>query len=510
MPISVGSRLSLEDVARVAKHNEPAILEPTARACMERSRAVVDRLLLAGDEAPSVYGINTGFGALARVRIDAQQVRELQRNLIRSHAAGVGRPHATQVVRAIMLLRAHTLALGYSGIRPLVVELLLAMLAHKIHPVVPTRGSVGASGDLAPLAHVALALIGEGEVEYQGRTVAAFEALRHAGLVPLQLQAKEGLSLINGTQVMTAEGVLALLDAEQLAHTADIAGAMTLEAVMGTARAFDPRIHATRPHPGQQASAAFLARLCANSSIARAHADCGKVQDPYSLRCMPQVHGATRDALAYVRTVLEREVASATDNPLVFSEDGAICSGGNFHGQPVAIALDLAAIATAELGSISERRIEQLVNPDFSTGLPPFLAPREREGLHSGFMIAQVTAAALVAENRILCHPASVDSIPSSAGREDHVSMGAHASHKLAKIVRHVRYILAIELLAAAQGLDLRRPLEAGPGIRAAHRKLREHVAPLDADRPLTRDIETVAALVAQGELRDAAERAIV
>ncbi|MEK6606651.1 MAG: histidine ammonia-lyase [Myxococcota bacterium] len=509
-PLRIGGDrpLTLEDVARVARGGIAVALAPEARVRMERSRAVVDRIVAGGQGAPSVYGINTGFGALARVRIEADKVRELQRNLVRSHSVGLGAPYPTDVVRAIVLLRAQTLALGHSGVRPLLVDGLLAMLARGVHPIVPSRGSVGASGDLAPLAHVALALIGEGEAQVGGARLPTAEALSRAGLTPLALEAKEGLSLINGTQAMTADGALAVLDAEALARTADIAGAMTLEAVMGSARAFDPRIHALRPHPGQAASARLLARLCAGSGIARAHADCPKVQDPYSLRCMPQVHGATRDGLAFAHAVLEREIASVTDNPLVFAEADEILSGGNFHGQPVAMALDLAAIATAELGSISERRVEQLVNPDFSTGLPPFLAPSE-EGLHSGFMIAQVTAAALVAESKILCHPASVDSIPSSAGREDHVSMGAHAARKLAQVVENVRLVLAIELCAAAQGLDLRRPLVPGRGVAAAYAAVRACVTPLVADRPLSGDIEAAARAIADGAVLAAVEREI-
>jgi histidine ammonia-lyase len=377
------------------------------------------------------------------------------------------------------------------------------MLERGVHPVVPRKGSVGASGDLAPLAHLALACIGEGEAEHEGRVMAAADALVGAGLSPLTLEAKEGLALVNGTQLMTGEGALAVLDAEGLCRAADIVGALTLEALKGTPRAFDPRIASARPHPGQQVVAKNLSDLVCGSEIVASHRDCGKVQDPYSLRCMPQVHGATRDALAFARQVLEREAASATDNPLVFAEDEEVLSGGNFHGQPVAMALDFTAIAVSELASISERRIEQLVNPHLS-GLPAFLVTES--GLHSGFMLAQVTAAALVSENKILTHPASVDSIPSSAGREDHVSMGVHAAHKLREVVANVETVLGIEALCAAQAIDLHRPLRSGPGVEAAHALLRRVVPHLSADRPLHRDIEAARKLIASGGLCEAAQ----
>jgi histidine ammonia-lyase len=350
-------------------------------------------------------------------------------------------------------------------------------------------------------------MIGEGEAEHDGVRLPGGEAMRRAGLAPLEMQAKEGLTLLNGTQLMTAVGALAVLDAETTCDLADLAGAMSLEAYKGTPRAFDPRIQAARPHPGQAESARFLARLLADSEIVESHRDCGKVQDPYSLRCMPQVHGATRDALAYARAVLEREAASATDNPLVFADEGEIVSGGNFHGQPVALALDFATIAVAELANIAERRVEQLVNPHLSSGLPPFLAPSS--GLNSGFMMAQVTAAALVSENKILAHPATVDSIPSSAGREDHVSMGAHASLKLTTIHDQVRTVLAVELLCAAQGLDLRLPVRPGPGLRAAHACLREIVPPMMTDRPIAPDIAAVRRLIDDGSLLAAARSAL-
>jgi histidine ammonia-lyase len=504
--ISLGDDpLTLETIRDVARRGREVRLSAAARARMLRARAAIERIAAGGAAAPAVYGVNTGFGALAEVRISPTQIAELQRNLVRSHAAGVGEPLPTDVVRAMTLLRAQVLATGLSGCRVEVAELLLAMLARGVHPIIPSRGSVGASGDLAPLAHLALVLIGEGEAEHAGERLPGGEALRRAGLAPIELAAKEGLTVLNGTQLMTAVGALTVVDAEETCVLADIIGAMSLEAYKGTPRAFDARIAAARPHPGQRASAALLHRLLQESGIVESHRDCGKVQDPYSLRCMPQVHGATRDTLAYAREVLTREAGSATDNPLVFLDDAGetdIVSGGNFHGQPVALALDFCAIAVAELANIAERRIEQLVNPHLSSGLPPFLAPES--GLHSGFMIAQVTAAALVSENKVLAHPASVDSIPSSAGREDHVSMGAHAALKLARIHDQVRTVLAIELLCAAQGLDLRLPVRPGPGLRAGHARVRAVVAPMPVDRPIAPDIAAVRRILDDGSLREA------
>jgi len=466
---------------------------------MEASRAVVDEVVAGGDAAPAVYGVNTGFGALAEVRISAAQVERLQQNLVRSHAAGVGAPLPREAVRGMMLLRAAVLATGRSGARPLCCERLCELLNAGVHPVIPTRGSVGASGDLAPLAHLALGMIGEGFAEYRGETMPASDALAAAGIPALLLEAKEGLTLLNGTQHMTSLGGLTILDADDTARIADLAGAMSLEALKGTARAFDARVVGARPHPGQILVAAGLRAMLSDSPIADSHRDCGKVQDPYSLRCMPQVHGASRDVLAFARQVLEREASSSTDNPLVFVDTGEMISGGNFHGQPVALALDAAAMAIAELANISERRVEQLVNPQLSSGLPPFLAPDS--GLNSGFMIAQVTAAALVSENKILAHPASVDSIPSSAGREDHVSMGATAAIKLAMIHDHVRNVLAIELLCAAQGMDLRRPLSTTKPLEAVHAAIRAKVSPMMVDRPLSPDIVAVRALIDDGTL---------
>ena len=497
--------LTLVAISEVARGGRLVAIGAAAEAAMNRARRVVDQVVAGGDASPAVYGVNTGFGALAEVRISAAQVAQLQQNLVRSHAAGVGTPLPRDAVRAMMLLRAAVLATGRSGARTICCTRLCELLNAGVHPIIPARGSVGASGDLAPLAHLALGMIGEGFAEYRGETLPAIEALRRANIEPLVLEAKEGLTLLNGTQHMTAVGGLALHDAELTCIVADIAGALSLEALKGTARAFDARVLAARPHPGQIAVGAVLRALLAGSEIAESHKDCGKVQDPYSLRCIPQVHGATRDMLAYARIVLEREAGSSTDNPLVFidgPEGDEMISGGNFHGQPVAIALDAAAIAIAELANISERRVEQLVNPHLSSGLPPFLAPDS--GLNSGFMIAQVSAAALVSENKILAHPASVDSIPSSAGREDHVSMGATAALKLATIHDHVRTVLAIEILCAAQGIDLRRPLHTTKPLEAVHAVIRAKVPAMMVDRPISPDIAAVRAMIDDGSLADA------
>jgi histidine ammonia-lyase len=504
IPFRLGDEpLSLEVLMAVARGGRRVEVGADAQRAMAAARAVVDEVVAGGDAAPAVYGVNTGFGALAEVRISASQVVQLQQNLVRSHAAGVGAPLPREAVRGMMLLRAAVLATGRSGARPVCCERLCELLNAGVHPVIPARGSVGASGDLAPLAHLALGMIGEGDAEHAGEVLPAAEALRRAGIAPLVLEAKEGLTLLNGTQHMTAVGGLAVLDADTTCRIADLAGAMSLEALKGTVRAFDPRVVGARPHPGQIAVGALLRALLDGSEIAESHKDCGKVQDPYSLRCMPQVHGASRDLIGYARTVLEREAASSTDNPLVFVDTGEMISGGNFHGQPVAMALDAAAIAVAELANISERRIEQLVNPHLSSGLPAFLAPDS--GLNSGFMIAQVSAAALVSENKVLAHPASVDSIPSSAGREDHVSMGATAALKLATIHDHVRTVLAIELLCAAQGLDLRRPLRSTRPLEAIHAAIRARVPAMMVDRPIAPDIAAVRRLIDDGSLLAAA-----
>ncbi|MBP9204664.1 MAG: histidine ammonia-lyase [Kofleriaceae bacterium] len=497
-PLVLGDEpLTLENLVAVARRRRPVTIGAGAESAMRRSRQVVDEVVAGGDAAPAVYGVNTGFGALAEVRISASEVTQLQRNLVRSHAAGVGQALARDATRAMILLRAAVLATGRSGARPVCCQRLVDLLNRGVHPVIPGRGSVGASGDLAPLAHLALALIGEGDAEYDDKVMASARALERAGIAPLELEAKEGLTLLNGTQHMTAVGGLAVHDAEVTCRIADVAGALSLEALLGTDRAFDERVVGARPHPGQIEVGRVLRALLAGSEIAASHRDCGKVQDPYSLRCMPQVHGASRDMLGFARQVLEREANSSTDNPLVFADTGEMISGGNFHGQPVAIALDAAAIAVAELANISERRIEQLVNPHLSSGLPPFLAPAS--GLNSGFMIAQVSAAALVSENKILAHPASVDSIPSSAGREDHVSMGATAALKLATVLDHVRTVLAIEMLCAAQGVDLRRPLRTSAPLEAVHAAIRAVVPPMMTDRPIHPDIIAVRRLIDDG-----------
>lgn len=500
-PVELGEAWTLDDLDAVARGHAKLVLNADARSRVVAAHAYVHSLATSGDDAPNVYGVNTGFGALAETRIAAGDLAALQRNLIRSHSFGVGPALDDVAVRAMIALRAQTLALGHSGVRVELIEALVRMLERGIVPRIPAKGSVGASGDLAPLAHLASVLIGEGEAKVGGELMSGAEALAKVGLEPVVLEAKEGLALINGTQMMVAVGGIAAVEAEALARLADVIGAMSLEALKGSGRPFDERIERSRPHPGQAQSAANLRALLASSEIMVSHADCDKVQDPYSLRCMPQVHGATRDALRWVRKTLEREIVAATDNPLVFVDgrgNGEVLSGGNFHGQPVAIALDTATIATAELANIAERRIEQLVNPALSSGLPPFLAPRT--GLDSGFMMAQVTAAALVSENKVLAHPSSVDSIPSSAGKEDHVSMGSISSRKLARVVEHVRHVLAIEAVVAAQGLDLRLPLKPGRGVEAAHRAMREVITTLTEDRALYRDIERATDYLKSGD----------
>jgi len=466
-------------------------LDPAAPLRVRESRAVVDGLLARGDTA---YGVNTGFGKLSDVRIEPGEVQALQRNLVRSHACGLGEPLQEAEVRAMLLLRANVLAKGFSGVRPELIEMLLELLNRGIHPVIPARGSVGASGDLAPLAHLALALIGEGQVLVDGRRIPAALALLQAGLKPLALEAKEGLALLNGTQAITAVGTLALARALRVVDLSDLAGAMTLEALKGTPTPFDERIHAVRPHPGQMAVAAHLRALLPESEIRESHRhNDPRVQDAYCLRCMPQVHGAVRDALAQAQTTFEIETGSATDNPLVFAE-GEILSGGNFHGAPLALALDSAAIAMTTLMGIGERRIDRLVNPDINEGLPPFLS--RTPGVSSGFMIAHVAAAALLNEAKVLAHPASADSVPTSGGKEDHVSMGMTAALKFRQVVENAERMLAIELLCAAQGLDFRAPLNPARRVGEAFAAVREVVKPLGEDRVLSGDIEVLAGAV--------------
>ena len=507
--VIIGAPLSISDLVLVARSNAPVAFSDEARSRVVASRAAIDKIVADGDHGPAVYGVNTGFGALAEMRIPEASIRDLQRNLVRSHSCGVGPDLGVPEVRAMMLLRAQVVALGYSGVRAEVVDLLVAMLNAGVTPRVPAQGSVGASGDLAPLAHLALALIGEGEVLVPGGHEESAAAFARAGLVALELAAKEGLALINGTQYMTALGALALHDAAELAKVADIAGAISLEALMGTKTPFDDRLMVVRPHPGQSACATNLRTLLAESELMESHRGCGKVQDPYSLRCMPQVHGASRDAIKWATEVITREINSVTDNPTVLlGEHGAeLISGGNFHGQPIALALDLAAIAAAELANISERRVEQLVNPALSSGLTPFLAPKS--GLHSGFMIAQVASASVVSENKVLCHPASVDSIPSSAGREDHVSMGSISARKLAQVIDNVTSALAIEIMTASQGIDQRMPLRASAGVRVAQETVRLTVPTLTEDRPLYKDIAKVRKLLLSGSLVQAVEERV-
>jgi histidine ammonia-lyase len=487
-----GNSLTLEEMARVALGLEPVELAAEARAKVLESRAVVDRAL---DNDVPIYGVTTGFGKLSDFRIPHPDIQQLQLNLLRSHACGVGEPLSESEVRAAILFRANSLAKGFSGIRPEIIDSLITLLNRRVHPIVPSRGSVGASGDLAPSAHMALVLIGEGEAIYDGERLPGSTALRRAGLAPVALSAKEGLSLLNGTQFMAAVGGLALYRGMYLLNTADVAASLTLEVLLGSVVAADARIQAVRPHPGQQETAAHIIRLLRNSSIVESHRNCGRLQDAYSLRCIPQVHGAVRDALNHVQTVLVREMNSATDNPLVFAEQSAILSGGNFHGAPLGYAFDYAAIALADLAGISERRLERLVNPDLS-GLPAFLIPNP--GLSSGYMMLQVTVASLVSESKILAHPASVDSIPTSANKEDHVSMGMTAALKLRSILDNLEIVLAGEILAACQALEFRKPLEPGEGTRRAYELVRQSVSPLETDREVSPDIAAVRKLIRQ------------
>lgn len=491
-----GQRLSLEQIDAVARGVEQVALSDEARERVLESRRVVEEITASGRV---VYGINTGFGKLADFTVAPTELRELQLNLVRSHACGVGNPLSEMETRAMLLLRANVLAMGYSGARPLLIERLIEMLERGVHPLIPEKGSVGASGDLAPLAHLALTLIGEGEAFYKGERMTSGEALKRAGIEPVELEAKEGLALLNGTQGMVAVGGLALHRAWTLAHAADVAGAMTLEALRGTPVAFDERIHATRPHPGQIEVARHLRELLSESEIRASHlSNDPRVQDAYSLRCMPQVHGAVRDALKHAREVVETETASATDNPLVFTDTHEVLSGGNFHGAPLALAFDYAALALTDLISITERRIDRLVNPDYNEGLPPFLTMHP--GLSSGLMIAQVTAAALLAEARVLAHPASIDNVPTDGGKEDHVSMGMTAATKLRAIVENAEHAVAIELIASAQGLEFRLPLLPGRGVQRAFEIVRSHVPRLEQDRALSNDIQKIAEAVRRGE----------
>ncbi len=491
-----GERLTVQDVHRVAREYEKVGLAEECLTKIEASRKIVESKL---DSNETVYGINTGFGDLANVKIEPSKTKELQKNLVRSHTSGVGDPLDEDVVRAVMLLRANTLTKGYSGIRFETVNTLIDMLNKCVHPFVPSQGSVGASGDLAPLAHMSLVLMGEGEAFYEGEKLTGKDAMKKAGIEPVELQAKEGLALLNGTQVMTAIGVLALHDSKNLLKSALIAGAMSLEALKGTSAAFDERIHKVRPHPGQNKCAEILRKLLGGSEIIPSHKDCKKVQDPYTLRCMPQVYGTAFDAMSYVENVLKIEMNSANDNPLVF-KNGDILSGGNFHGQPIALAMDMFGAAISEIGNISERTTDKLMYEEES-GLPPFLA--KDSGLNSGMMIAQYTAASLVSENKVLAHPASVDSIPTSAGQEDHVSMGTIAARHARDILKNVQNTVAIELLAAAQALEF-HDLDPGKGVKTAYDKIRTEIEPLERDRPLYEDIKKIRKMIESGELLSA------
>ncbi len=499
-----GNDLSLENVREVAVERRAVLLAPDAREAVNRARAVVDEIV-AGNKV--AYAITTGVGKLSDVRIEGDQIRELQVNLVRSHAVGVGEPLSVAETRAMMLLRANSLAKGHSGARAVVIDTLCEMLNRGVTPFVPSQGSVGASGDLAPLAHLALSLIGEGECfDDKGARISSLEVLKRAQIKPLTLEAKETISLINGTQAMLAVGTLALLAAETLVDSADVLGGLSCDALKGTDAAFDERIHKARPHDGQMRTAANLRHMLEGSQIRESHRACGRVQDAYSLRCIPQVHGAVRDTLAHCRTVFGTEANSAVDNPLVFlthgkQAEGEVISGGNFHGEPLAFALDFLAIALSALAGISERRIERLANPALSEGLPPFLAADA--GLNSGFMMAQVTAAALVSENKVLAHPASVDSITTSGNKEDYVSMGMTAALKLKRVVENTRNVLAIEAMTVAQALDFLAPLKTSKRGQAAHAAIRSVCPTMVKDRVMYADLARIAELITAGKLAE-------
>jgi len=495
--------LTLEQLVTVARQGAKVKISSDAAKRISAARKLVEQWIRQGK---TIYGVTTGFGALSDVAISKKDTARLQENILRSHAAGVGDPLDAETVRAAMALRIKDLARGHSGIRLKTARHLIRLLNKGVVPVVPAKGSVGASGDLAPLAHLALVLIGEGEAFYKGKRLSGRQALAGAGLESIALEAAEGLALVNGTQVMTALGALAVFDAGRLSKLTDIAAAMSLEVLMGSRTEFSPRIQRVRPHPGQAAAADNMARMTQASEIITSHKDCSRIQDAYTLRCSPQVHGASKDAIGYCRQVVETEMNSSTNNPLIFHEEGDFLLGGNFHGQPVALAMDFLAIALAELADISERRIERLVNPKLS-GLPAFLV--SDGGLNSGFMITQYTAAALVSENKVLSHPASVDSIPTSANKEDHVSMGTIAARKCREVADNATHVIAIELLCAAQALDLFTNLKPGDGTLAAYHVIREHISHLDADRFLAKDVAAMAALMRSSQLLDAVEKKI-
>lgn len=495
--------MTLDDLAAISRDGVRVILSSAARDRITQARALVDRWVA---EERVIYGITTGFGALSDVTISRTDARKLQENILMSHAVGVGPPFDPATVRGITALRIKDLARGHSGIRLETADALTEILNRGIRPVIPQKGSVGASGDLAPLAHLGLVLIGRGEAAFKGERMSGAEALRRAGLTPVRLEAAEGLALVNGTQVMTAVGGLAVHDALRLARLADVAAAMSLEVLMGSRTELDPRIHEVRRHPGQAVAADNLLRIISNSEIVTSHKDCRRVQDAYTLRCSPQVHGASRDAIRYAAEVIETEMNAATNNPLIFADAETFLLGGNFHGQPVALALDFLGMAVAELANISERRIERLVNPKLS-GLPAFLVTDG--GLNSGFMITQYTAAALVSENKVLAHPACVDSIPTSANKEDHVSMGTISARKAREIVDNATDVVAIELLCAAQALDIFTNLKPGDGTRAAYETIRATVPHLETDRLISEDLAAMKALVDGGEILAAVEEVV-
>lgn len=500
--VRIGSKpLQIEDVVNVARKGYTVELTQEAVDRIKKSRDLVDEFV---ESKKTIYGITTGFGKFSDVAISKEDTEELQRNLIISHSCGVGNPFDKEVVTGIILLRINNIAQGYSGVRLSTVQAMIDMINKGVSPIVPEKGSLGASGDLAPLSHVVLVMIGEGEAEYQGVRMSGREAMEKAGIPLVVLTSKEGLGLINGTQVMTSVGALAVYDAMQIMKLSDIACALTAEALNGITDAFDPRIHAVRPHPGQMASASNLLRILADSGLTTRQGQV-RVQDAYSLRCTPQIHGASKDALNYCIQKVEIEINAVTDNPIVFADDKVVFSGGNFHGQPMALAFDFLGIALAEIANVSERRTERLVNPQLS-GLPAFLT--EKGGLHSGFMIAQYAAAALVSENKVLAHPASVDSIPSSANQEDHVSMGTIAARKAREILDNVRNVLAIELLSGAQGVDFKEPDKLGVGTKEAYKLIRSRVTRLVEDRVMYVDINTVYDLVKDHSIVEAVEKA--
>jgi histidine ammonia-lyase len=501
-----GSDLSIDLVHQVAHAKKGSLelsIHPDSLKKMQASRAFVFEIVKKGKP---VYGINTGFGALSSKHIEEKDLAQLQVNLIRSHCTGVGRPFSKEITRAIMLLRANCLISGFSGVEPYAVELLLEFLNQHITPVVPEKGSVGASGDLAPLSHIALALIGEGDVVFEGAVVSSKIAIEKIGKKPVVLGPKDGLGLINGTACMAALGALAAFEAKRIMKLADIVTAITLDGVKGTPAAYNPKITMLKPHPGQVASMKNLNALLENSPLKDSHPDCGKVQDPYSLRCVPQVHGACRQTLKHATEVLNTELNAVTDNPLIFVETSEVISGGNFHGEALALCMDYLAMGVAEICNISERRIEKMMNPTFSD-LPAFLT--KSSGLNSGLMIAHVTAAALVSENKYLCHPASVDSVPTSTDKEDHVSMGVTAGRKLHEVIENAKSVLAIELLCNTQALDFQRPLKSSPPIEAVHSLVRKHVAKIEDDRIFYKDINNIIELINSGEILTAVEKEI-